>query len=175
VLGCQALLCCCLLPGSGCASPPAAPAHQLQARLGREPEGPQQLICKVLWNQPDQKVLTFAFILAFYSIVGPKRLSHPTTVNLFSLLWFSSLIKKKKKKKSFLCDMEEVFLRRLITFSDTCGQVLFSSSRISECSGAFFCGSLSKKPHVTLIYLKAAHAKPGAIQPCFACIICPVK
>lgn len=41
--------------------------------------------------------------------------------------------------------------------------------------GLFFSGSLSKKPHVTLIYLRAVHAKPGAAQPCFACIICPVK
>lgn len=83
--------------------------------------------------------------------MGLKRLSHPTTVNLFYLLQFNSLIKKKKKKVSFLCDMEEVFLRRLIVFSVTYGQALFASSRISECSGGFFGGSLSKKPHITLI------------------------
>lgn len=69
----------------------------------------------------------------------------------------------------------EVFLKRLITFSVTYGQALFVSSHISEYPGAFHGGSLSKKPHVTLIYLRAFHAKPGAARPCFACIICPVK
>lgn len=41
--------------------------------------------------------------------------------------------------------------------------------------GLFLVVACQKKPHVTLIYLRAVHAKPGAAQPCFACIICPVK
>lgn len=71
--------------------------------------------------------------------------------------------------------MDEVFLRRLITFSVTCGQALFTFGHISECSGAFLGGSLSKKTHFTLIYLGDFHAKPKVAQLCFLCVIYPKR